>query len=133
MRYKSFENMPVWREVRSIAVGVSAIGKDISRSEDCGLASELRRPAFSISTKIADSFGRPGGAFKTKLLVIARESTCQTKSHLIYRPKDSYITTETASLPVEKISHSNYEVNLLIKTLRHQIQNLATTATPSRS
>ena len=58
MPYLSFEEMPVWKLAMEIAVDIFKLTVSLPKSEDYALISQIRRSAESISSNIAEGFGR---------------------------------------------------------------------------
>ncbi|MFV0138839.1 four helix bundle protein [Empedobacter falsenii] len=63
------------------------------RTEDYGLASQIRRSAESISANIAEGFGKSSINDKVRFYEIAKSSAFETKSHLIYGQKLDILKT----------------------------------------
>ncbi len=53
-----FTEMPVWQKAMDIAEICFDISENLPRKEDYALTSQLRRSAESISSNIAEGFGR---------------------------------------------------------------------------
>ena len=58
MRYNDFTEMPIWNKAMDVAVAIFDLTKNLPRTEDYGLTSQIRRSAESISANIAEGFGR---------------------------------------------------------------------------
>jgi four helix bundle protein len=84
MQYSSFEDMTVWRRGMELAERVFAITETLSRKEDYGLTSQVRRSALSVPGNIAEGFGRRHTKDKLNFYYVSRGSLAETKSHIIY-------------------------------------------------
>jgi len=80
--YKSFKNMPIWKEAMNIAEQIFTITDNLPRKEDYGFTSQIRRAALSISANIAEAFGRNHTLDKINFYYFARGSLTETQSHL---------------------------------------------------
>ena len=84
--------MKVWRMANKLSYQVFELTKDLPRSEDYGLTSQIRRSANSISANIAEAFGRRTKKDKRNFYIVARGSTFETQSHLLYGKKVKYFS-----------------------------------------
>ncbi len=58
MIYKSFTEMPVWQKVLKLAADVFTLTLNLPRSEDYGLASQIRKSSIGVAACIAEGFDR---------------------------------------------------------------------------
>jgi len=117
MEYKSFEDMPVWREAMDLAVKIHNLTERLPRKEDFGLTAQVRDSGLSVSGNIAEGYGRKHTRDKLKFYYNARGSLAETKSHLIYAHKVEYFNeTEFEGLS-NLISKIWKELNSLISSL----------------
>lgn len=56
--YKSFKDMPVWKDAISLAEKVFRLSESFPKKEDYGLTSQIRRAALSIAANISEAYGR---------------------------------------------------------------------------
>ena len=56
--YKSFNEIPIWQNAMAIATDIFDLTKHLPRTEDYGFTSQSRRAALSVSSNIAEAFGR---------------------------------------------------------------------------
>lgn len=90
MKYVTFEDMNVWKNAMEFATLVFDLTANLPRSEYYGLTSQLRRSALSVSTNIAEGYGKESNIEKIRFYVISRGSAFETKNHLIYGEKVNY-------------------------------------------
>ncbi len=110
--------MPVWQKAMKLAVGVYDITTSLSRSEDYGLTSQIRRSANSISANIAEGFGRNTNKDKCHFYIISRGSAYETQSHLIYGSNVKYFQQTQAEKLISQYIEIIHDLNKLIKYLR---------------
>ncbi|UOE41644.1 four helix bundle protein [Chryseobacterium suipulveris] len=114
-----FAEMPVWQKAMDIAEICFDISENLPRKEDYALTSQLRRSAESISSNIAEGFGRRTSKDKTHFYDISRGSAFETKSHLIYGVRVKYFKEEdyirNEKLIKEVVHELNKITNYLLK------------------
>ncbi|MDX6406580.1 MAG: hypothetical protein QOH70_4035 [Blastocatellia bacterium] len=82
MKYKRFEELPVWKAAIELAVGVFALtGKPTFKSY-ASLRNQLERAAVSISNNIAEGFERGTTPELLTFIYISRGSAGETRSML---------------------------------------------------
>jgi four helix bundle protein len=102
--YKSFTDMEVWNTASQLSVEIFHLTKNLPRSEDYGLTSQIRRSANSISANIAEGFGRRTAKDKSNFYVFARGSVFETQNHLIYGKKIGYFELTTTDQILKTIA-----------------------------
>ncbi len=113
--YKSFTEMPIWKEALDLAAEVFNLTINLPKSEDYGLTSQMRRSSGSVHANIAEGFGRNTSKDKARFYVMSRGSAMETQSHLLYGERVRYFESV-------KELHNQYEtlihsLNKLIKAL----------------
>ncbi|MFV0187227.1 four helix bundle protein [Empedobacter falsenii] len=88
------------------------------RTEDYGLASQIRRSAESISANIAEGFGKSSINDKVRFYEIAKSSAFETKSHLIYGQKVGYFKEDSINHLFKELNVIIFEINKLKKALK---------------
>ena len=112
--------MPVWQKAMKLAVEVFHLTRDLPRSEDYGLTSQIRRSSNGVPGNISEAFGRKTKKDKANFNIIARGSAYETQNHLIYGQKVKYFNeTDTKRLFYE-YSDLIHEINKIVKTLQSQ-------------
>ena len=101
-----FTEMPVWQKAMDVAVDCYFLSERLPRKEDYGLTSQIRRSAESISSNVAEAFGRRTNKDKSRVYDISRGEAFETKNHLIYGNRVNYFTAEEIKNVIEKISIS---------------------------
>lgn len=61
---KTFQDLRVWQVAQDLCVNIYKITADFPKQEQFGLTSQMRRAAVSISSNIAEGFGRRGAKEK---------------------------------------------------------------------
>ena len=118
MRYRTFEDMTVWKKAMDLAINIFQFTEKLPKKEDYGLTSQIRRSALSVSANIAEGFGREHTKSKLNFYYDARGSLCETKSHLIYGQRVKYFTLPEFKNADTSIANIWKELNSLIASLR---------------
>ncbi len=79
---RDFEEIDAWKEARTLVKSVYRICKEGELSKDFGLRDQIRRSVVSISSNIAEGFGREGSTEFARFLRIAKGSACEFRSQL---------------------------------------------------
>jgi four helix bundle protein len=83
MKYKRFEELPVWQAAIKLAERVFALVEDRSFNQKGDLRNQLQRAATSIGNNIAEGFERGTTQELLTFLYIARGSAGEVRSMLI--------------------------------------------------
>lgn len=118
-KYQDFTEMPIWQLAMQIAEDIFLLTKRLPREEDYGLTSQLRRAALSMSSNIAEGFGRSGIRDKCKFYEYAKSSGFEVRNDLIYGWRVGYFKPCEQQEVSEKILKFTHEINKLLKALRN--------------
>jgi four helix bundle protein len=115
--YKNFTEMPVWQKAHKLAVEVFHITVGLPRSEDYGLTSQIRKSSNSAPANIAEGFGRSTKKDKANFYIIARGTSFETQSHLLYGNKIGYFEDTITKKIFDEYSELIYDLNKLINAI----------------
>ena len=115
--YKSFTEMPVWKNAHELSVDVFKMKAGLPKAEDYGLTSQIRRASNSISANIAEGFGRRTKRDKSNFYIVARDSAFETQKHLIYGNKIGYFKDNDTKKLLEEYNLMIFDLNKIIKAL----------------
>ena len=90
MKFKTFEEMPVWKKAMKLAEDVFYLTESLPKKEDYGLTSQIRRSSLSIPANIAEAYGKKHSRDKLNFYYHSRGSLLETKNHLIYGNRVGY-------------------------------------------
>jgi len=82
MKYKSFEDLPVWRAALELARRTDALAEQPAFRGHAGMRDQLERAALSISNNVAEGFERGSTNELLAFLYIARGSAGEVRSML---------------------------------------------------
>jgi four helix bundle protein len=117
MKYKSFTEMSVWKKAHMLSIEVFNQTINLPRSEDYGLTSQIRKSSNGVSACISEGFGRITNKDKSNFYVIARGSSFETQSHLLYGKSIGYFETSITQRLFNDYDDLIFELNRLIKSL----------------
>ncbi len=89
-----FKDLKIWQEAYRLSLAVYKITAKFPTEEKFSLVDQLRRSSISVAANIAESAGRYHGKDKINLLIIARGSICETRSHLLIALGLKYLSKE---------------------------------------
>ena len=118
MPFNDFTEMPVWQLAMEIAEDVFHLTEQLPRKEDYGLTSQLRNAALSISSNIAEGFGRRGSADKRRFYDFARSSGHETRNQIIYGQRVKYFTESECNPINTKIARVIHDLNKISRSLK---------------
>jgi len=101
MKYKRFEDLPVWKTAMDLALRIYALTRDRFFSQPGNLVDQLRRAALSISNNTAEGFERGSTAELLAFLYIARGSAGEVRSMLHFVdcfPEANHLKSEISDL-----------------------------------
>lgn len=114
---QDFTDLRVWQAGHKLVVEIYKVTKRFPREEAFGLTSQLRRAAVSVTSNIAEGFGRQGYKEKVQFYHLAYGSLVEVHNQLLisrdvgYLANDEFaslmkINTDTAKLLRALISKS---------------------------
>lgn len=112
-KIKSYKDLLVWQKGLEIVVEIYKITNELPESEKFGLTSQLRRAAVSVSSNIAEGWGRGTQKQYANFLKIARGSLLEIETQLIISEKLNYIKYEQHIFTL--IDEESKMLNSLIK------------------
>ncbi|MAF14247.1 MAG: four helix bundle protein [Parcubacteria group bacterium] len=112
-KIKTFKDLYAWQEGYDLVLIVYYITKKFPREEIFGLTSQMRRCAVSITSNIAEGFGRPSYKEKVKFYSIARASLTELQNQILIANGINYLLIEE----LQKISLQSIKVHKIINGL----------------
>ncbi|MFZ1684542.1 MAG: four helix bundle protein [Candidatus Zixiibacteriota bacterium] len=117
---RHFEELTAWQVSIEVAKLVYELTREFPKEEIFGLTSQIRRASVSISSNIAEGFGRRSPKDKERFYMIALGSLLEVKSQLYVAIEVGIITKERVSELFEKIESNHRLINALAKSLRKE-------------
>lgn len=129
-KIKSFTDLRVWHSWHHLVLGIYKVTKKFPKDEQFGLVSQMRRCAASVTSNIAEGFGRNGHKEKDQFYAISSGSICELQSQL-FIAKDIEIISLEEFEKISELADATYRMlNALRKVNKKKgidakIQNLA--------
>lgn len=82
-KIKDFRDLNAWQESHKLVLMTYDLTKDFPKEELFGLVSQMRRAAISITSNIAEGFGRQGYKEKIQFYYVAQGSLIELKNQII--------------------------------------------------
>ncbi|MFA5871442.1 MAG: four helix bundle protein [Parcubacteria group bacterium] len=91
-KIKSFTDLRAWREAHKLVLMVYKVTDKFPKTEMFGLMNQMRRASVSVSSNIAEGFGRNGNKEKCQFYYIASSSLIELQNQLLISKDVGYIS-----------------------------------------
>lgn len=116
----NFTDLIVWQEGHKLVLCVYLLTKSLPDSEKFGLTSQAQRASVSITSNIAEGFGRRGDKEKIQFYYISHGSLTELHNLLLVMKDTHLITIETYSEAFQIIENVNKLLLGLIRSIKSQ-------------
>ena len=79
---RDFRDLLVWQNAHKLSITIYELTSDFPTNEQYGIVSQLRRAAVSVTSNIAEGFGRAGSKEKNQFFAIAHGSLYELESQV---------------------------------------------------
>ena len=117
-KIKDFTDLVTWQKSHRLVLSIYAIIKKFPDSERFALTSQMVRAAISITSNIAEGFGRNTAKDKIQFYSIAKGSVFELRSQMFIARDLGYIDGDT----FEQFENDSQEVVRLIAGMMHSAQ-----------
>lgn len=90
---RDFTDLLAWQEGHKLVLDIYRLTKKFPKEEIFGLVSQMRRAAVSVTSNIAEGFGRQGYKEKIQFFYVAQGSLIELKNQLLIARDIGYIST----------------------------------------
>ena len=94
MRFKTFEEMPVWQDARMLTNLIYSFTQEGAFGRDLGLRDQIRRAAVSVMSNISEGYERTTKKEFAMFLGYAKGSAGELRSQLYVALDQKYLTKE---------------------------------------
>lgn len=115
---KSFTDLRAWQQAHRLAITIYKLTDNFPQSEQFSLTSQLRRAATSVSSNIAEGFGRDSQKNKEHFYVMASGSLYEVKSQLLLAKDLGYIDDIAFNDVSNTANQAHKTLNALLKAHR---------------
>ncbi|MBT3282711.1 four helix bundle protein [bacterium] len=116
IKIRKFTDLKVWKEAHVFVIEIYKITKEFPSEEKFGLISQMRRCAVSITSNIAEGFGRNTAKDKVRFYSIAKGSLFELQSQLYIAKDLDFIKEDYVNSSEEKIELISKLISGLIKS-----------------
>lgn len=92
LKIKNFTDLNTWKEAHKLVLLIYKITKDFPKTETFALADQILRAVVSITSNIAEGFGRQGIKEKIQFYYMAQASLAEVQNQLIIAKDVNYIS-----------------------------------------
>lgn len=93
-KIRSFTDLKVWQEGHKLVIIIYEITKKFPKEEIFSLVNQMRRSASSITSNIAEGFGRQGYKEKIQFYYLSQGSLTELKNQIIIAKDVGYLSEE---------------------------------------
>ncbi len=101
-KIKSFIDLNAWKHGHDLVIMIYKITKKFPREELYSLVDQMRRSASSITSNIAEGFGRQGYKEKIQFYYMAQGSLTELKNQLLIAKDVGYLDEQDFNILAEK-------------------------------
>ncbi|MBP7804960.1 MAG: four helix bundle protein [Candidatus Pacebacteria bacterium] len=106
-KIKQFTDLISWQKSHQLVVTVYKVTEKFPPKEQFGLTSQMRRAAVSITSNIAEGFGRQGYKEKIQFYYIAHGSLTELKNQFLIARDVGFIDSNIFNQFMEKADESH--------------------------
>lgn len=117
MKYKYFEDLPIWQDARKFVSAIYQLANPIKFKKDYPLIDQAKRASLSISLNIAEGFERKSNKDFAKFINTAKASAGECRAILYIALDLSYITNDEFTKYIESIKCLSYQLSRFEKYL----------------
>ena len=114
-KIQEFIDLNSWKTAHDLVLSVYILTKKFPLSERFGLISQVQRASVSITSNIAEGFGRHSYKEKVQFYYQAHGSLTEVKNQLMLAKDLNYITNQDFNIIIEKVATSQRLLQGLIK------------------
>lgn len=114
-KIKEFTDLIVWQEGHRMVVDIYKVTKKFPKEETFSLIDQMRRSAVSVTSNIAEGFGRHTYKEKIQFYYQAQGSLTELKNQLFISRDVGYLKEEELDLLLEQTSKVHQLLQGLIK------------------
>lgn len=111
---KDFTDLIVWKEGHKLVLMIYGVTNKFPENEKFGLVSQMRRCAVSITSNIAEGFGRKGYKEKLQFYYISSGSITELKNQLLIARDVGYLSDESFDDILRQANSAHKLLNLFI-------------------
>ena len=99
--------MYAWQESHKLVLSIYSITKEFPKEEVFGLTSQMQRSAISVTSNIAEGFGRQGYKEKVQFYYLAQGSLTELKNQIITAKDIGYLNVDNFKKLINQADQSH--------------------------
>lgn len=92
---QEFTDLNVWKVAHGLVISIYLMVRNFPKFEQYGLSDQMRRAAVSVTSNIAEGFGRQGMKEKLQFYFMAQGSLTELKNQMFVARDVGYIENDT--------------------------------------
>lgn len=120
-KIRHFTDLRVWKEGHNLALGVYRETKNFPKEERFGISSQMQRAAVSITSNIAEGFGRVSLREKLNFYTIARGSLLELENQILLSADLGFLSHDASVSLRESLTNTHKLINALISSTRSRL------------
>ena len=120
-QYRTYKELDVWIKSRSLVKEIYIVTSSLPKEEIYGLVSQMRRAAVSVTSNIAEGYGRQYRKETIQFLHISRGSLYEMETQLYICTDLNYISEEKVNTIILLIEETRKLLNGLIKYFENSV------------
>ena len=120
-KIRHFTDLRVWKEGHNLALGVYRETKNFPKEERFGISSQMQRAAVSITSNIAEGFGRVSLRDKLNFYNIARGSLLELENQILLSADLGFLSHDVSGSLRESLTNTHKLINALISSTRSRL------------
>ena len=117
---KNYKELKVWQKAYSFCLQIYQATRKFPNEEKFGLTSQIRRSAVSISSNIAEGYGRKTTVDYIRFLYIAYGSLCELETQIMLAGDLSYVKNQDLDSLLANLSEIERMLKALIRSLEEK-------------
>lgn len=117
-KIQKFTQLKVWQNAHKLVVEIYKITKQFPDEEKYALGDQMRRCAVSITSNIAEGFGRQGFKEKIQFYYTSQGSNTELQNQLLIARDVNYINNSTFNKLADKSISVAKQLNALIRSIK---------------
>jgi len=120
MKYKSFEELPIWKESINLGKEVYLLTDKGRFEKDYSLKDQIRRATLSINSNIAEGFERSNNNEFIRFLLITKGSVGEVRSQLYFAFSLGYLDKNIFNKVNNRLESLAKQIGSFISYLKRQ-------------
>ncbi len=112
---KSFTDLDAWKNAHKLAIMVYEFTQYFPKPEQFGLTSQMRRSAVSVTSNLAEGFGRSSQKDKEHFYTMSSGSLYELKSQILLAYDLSFMNKKDFDIIFENLTVTHKLVNGLLR------------------